>query len=389
MELRRALRTKRPRLGCVLLAIPAALSLSCALGFAASTVPAPDPMPREAVLASLALERSAAEALGFAFEREVDAEHETHEPPDRLELSLGAGECVAVIAAVWGSQSPGRLALRRASDASQVVSEDAEPAWRRVAHVQWCGERAEALTLELERSRDDLFSREGHVAGGSRLVVMRGPASRIGGLERLTRGRVPDAELARLSGHVFDAAAAARRSSTPLMTELAIESFSARLIPEDLATYGVLHEGAANGSSRVVRPRFSPLPESAPRAFRPGLVGTRTAEDLRAQARPSDAAGEPHPAVRQTSEGMARVLAVIDTARLVEPCVELQFVRMAFGYEAPVRRVPATGGSGGERALQKLDNVAWDSVCRSDGTLVYVVPTTDQERYTLRVYPGR
>jgi hypothetical protein len=384
MGLRRAFRRNRPRIGCIALSVLAAPTLSCALGLAISTLPAPDPMPREAVLESFAAERAEAERLGFVLERELEAEHEDASTPDREALRVAAGECVAVVAGVWGSQSPGTLALRRAG--SGDVSRD-EATGRRVAHVQWCAERAEALEVELARVASDVYEREGHRSAGVKIAILRGPSTPIGGLRRLTRGAVPDEELARMTEHVMDAANARIPAGASRLAELSIESFEARLIPEDATMYRELHRAAQNGSSRVVRPRFAPLPDTVPAAWRPGVVGPRTAEQLRRQARPSDEAGESHPAVGITSDGMQRVLAVIDAARLGVRCADVHWVRHLYGHRAVVRRVRSDRREATE--LRAVDNAAFDRLCGGDGTVLYVVSPDDQERYTLRVYEAR
>ncbi len=389
MELKRSVRGKRPRLGCVALSMIAVPCLACGAGYLVSTIPAPDPISREAVMTSFDAEERVATSMGFASDQTREAEHDDDDsPPDVVSLHVEAGECVAAIAAVWGFQHLSRLALaeQRGGGSRRVVSES-EPEGA-VGQVQWCTDRAATFAVTVERRDVDLYGRAGHTAAGVLVRTYRAPGSRIGGTRALKRGHIPDDALPLLSGLVMDAADSELTSgATPILAEpLAIETMSARLIPEDVVTYAELHRGARGRATRVVNPRFTPLPSVVPASWRPGVAPgtTRSMEALRAQVRPSEQPSTTHPAVRDTEDGFSRVLLVVDANRLGPRCVELQLVRDLYGQRATVKRAPA--GRAELREVRSVENVAVDRICQGHGILVYVTPATDQARYWARLY---
>ena len=383
VDLLRPLRRKRPRWGCAALAILAVPCLSCSLGYFLSAIPAPDPMPRDAVMTSYAAEEEVATSMGFAIADTIEVEHADEDDADLIPLSLAPGECVAAIGAVWGYQQLEHLRLLHLrGDRARLLTESTPDG--RVAHLEWCSDEAAELRLELTRRRQDLYARD--TGGNVHVGIYRGPSERIGGVRALQRGQISDHGLAALRAHVFDAADHERAAGAePLAAPIEIESMSARLLPEDLSTYAELHRGALNGSSREVSPRFTPLPPSVRADWRPGAPAdkTRTIEELRAQLRPTEHPTEVHPAVRDSDDGFVRVLAILDANRLGARCVDVQLVRMRFGERATVRR--ARAGREELRELRTLDNAAFDRVCAGQGILVYVTSPSDQERYTLRI----
>lgn len=389
MSLVERLRPRKPRIGCVLLSLVTVPCLSGLVGMFAQTLPPPAPIDREAVMPSYTAELEAARARGFTLDREEEAEHADVTTPNRLRVPLDAAECVAVVAATWGSQHPGQLRLSGAvGGRRRVVVEDSPE--HRVAHAQWCTlDRPDTIDVELRRANDDVYAREGHVAGASRLAVLRAPRAAVGGLRALTRGQIPEETGPLLEGEIM-AIADRERPAGARLAELDVPSMAARLLPQSEATYRVLHTGARNGAARSVRPRVAALPATLPAAWRP----MDDVEALRHRVAPREEAGDPHPAVlalRNEGDGFVRVLAVIDAASLGGGCLELQLVRMHYGYDAVVSRVPPRSTSVPSRpprvrAVPATDHVAHDRLCPADGVQSYVVPPTDRARYRLRIF---
>ncbi|MCA9609991.1 MAG: hypothetical protein KC619_30555 [Myxococcales bacterium] len=378
------MKRRRPRLGCVLVTLLAVPALSCCSGIFLSTLPAPEPMPPEAVAPSFDAELQHARGRGFVIVRDERWEHARPEDADELLLDLAASTCVAAIGATWGSQEPARLSIERVEPgARRTVSEHIEPSGLVVA-AQWCATEPEHLAVRLERASSDAWSREGHVAGGSRLALLQGPSTTIGGRRGLTRGTIPVETARSLEADSMLAADTGRPTGAALGVPLPIESMAARLIPEDAITYRELHRGAANGSTDEVNPRLTPLPPASPLPWRPGSAHTQAA--LRAELRPEERLPATHPAVRHTDDGFMRVLAVIDAPRLGVACADIQIVRMLFGHRTVVYR--ARAGQGALRRLTVHENVAQDHLCASDGLVVYVTPDEDRERHTLRIFSG-
>lgn len=379
MDPLRPFRRNRPRLGCVALAVLAVPCLSCSIGYFISAIPEPDPMPREAVMSSYAAEEEVATSMGFVL---ADAREEQTDDaaPERIDLSLGASECVAVIGAVWGHQQLTHLQLSRGGGGPVLTSSSPEG---RVAHVQWCTDDPVQLRAELQRRAKDLYLRNS--SGGLHVGIYRASSARIGGVRALRRGIIAEEGLDELGAHVFEAADHERTAGRELGGPFEIASMSARLVPEDRATYAELYRGALNGTHIEVDPRFTPLPPDVRADWRPGAtVGVpRTIEQLRAQLHPDAHPSELHPAVRDSDGGFVRVLAILDADRLGARCVDVQLVRMRFGERASVRR--ARAGREELRDLRSTDNAALDRVCVGQGTLVYVAAADDQQPYTLRL----
>ena len=93
------MKRRRPRLGCVLVTLLAVPALSCCSGIFLSTLPAPEPMPPEAVAPSFDAELQHARGRGFVIVRDERWEHARPEDADELLLDLAASTCVAAIGA--------------------------------------------------------------------------------------------------------------------------------------------------------------------------------------------------------------------------------------------------------------------------------------------------
>lgn len=352
--------------------------LTFGVSMVGATLPSRAAVPREGVMESYALEERHVLERGFVQVDAHDYEHAEDRDPDAFDVTVPADTCVAAIAATWGHQWGRRLSIR---EGARVLSEHADPDGR-VLHTQWCSPPGgtQRLTVRLERGGGDVYGREGQTDGSAHVAVYRAPASSVGGFRAIDRGSIPDAVLA-ARPEVMEAAEASRPSGR-LLAALTIEPFAARLIPEDASTYAPLYVGARNGSSRVVNPRLTPLPLETPPAWRPGTAHTQ--EALRAAHAPTEHPTETHPAVRMGRDGMVRVLAIVDGARLGVACARIQLVRMRYGFEVEVQRSEATQTL--FEPLPHRENLAGDRLCASQGAVVYVVPTTDRAPYTLRIF---
>ena len=373
-------RRKRPRWGCIGLSVLVVPCLTFAVGMVGVTLPATEGFPRDPVMESFAAEEGHVLGRGFVLVDQHDFEHPSDARPDTLTMSLEADTCLAVIAATWGHQYGTRLTFR---EGQRLLTAHEDPGGR-VMHVQWCAPAAsaQALEVQLERSGRDPWGRDGQSDGSVHMGVYRAPASAVGGLAAIDRGVIPDAVLA--SRPELMQAANASQPSGRMLAAMTVEAFSARLIPEDSATYAELYRGARNGSEAEVNPRLTPLLPSVPPAWRPGTAHTR--ETLHAAHVPAEHPSETHPAVREGEQDLVRVLAIVDGDRLGVNCADVQLIRSRYGFRTDVRRADAAGDS--PRRLSHEGNVATDRVCAGQGTLVYVTPLTDRAPYTLRLFEG-
>jgi len=372
------LRRKRPRWGCVGLAVLVVPCLAASVGMCAATIPQTEAMPREAAMESFDAEAAHALERGFVLAIERDFDHVDDDDTDGVELELGGDECLAALAVTWGHQYGSRLAVWQGST---VVSEHRDPDGR-VLHTQHCGAGSpQTLRVVVELAGGDLWNREGQTGGHTHLAIYRAPAAAVGGVAGLDRGRIPDAVLA-ARPEVMDAADAARPAGRPLAEPLTIGAFRARLIPEDASTYRALYRGAQNGARQAQNPRVTPLPASVPPAWRPGAHHTQ--ESLRHAHAPGESVDESHPAIRNGDDGWVRVLAVVDAGRLGVRCADVQLVRMRYGFAAQAERVAAEGTA--SRRLAHRGNVSTDRLCAADGVVVYTAPLEDRAPYTLRLF---
>lgn len=152
-----------------------------------------DPIPASLVRARVAAEVENARTLGFEEDRRVSSGR----PALRVQLRIGAGECVAVVA---GASGPRRVrtvnVLPRGVRSDDMMAEVYHPE-ALAAHadirglvgaLQWCSAEARSVGVEVltEKLRFDVAESPLSVE----LVVLRAPLSRVGSPSRLNRGVV-------------------------------------------------------------------------------------------------------------------------------------------------------------------------------------------------------
>lgn len=383
MDLLQPLRQRRPYWGCLALIVLVVPCLSCGAGWFVSTIPTEDAISRDAVMTSFGLEEQGVLERGYSAAETQDFRHEAGTEPDELEVAIAPQECIAVIAATWGHQYIRQLTITEREGGRVLSGHEGVSAF--VTHAQWCShDQPQLLAVQVQRGGADMWGREGQSEANTHIAVYRAPSAAVGGLRGITRGLIPDEVLAERTEQIWLEADRDRPSGTPIGEPLSIASYSSRLIPEDLTTYAELYRGAQGNSVREVNPRVRALPETAPAAWRPGDAHSQAA--LRSAHRPDAQPAPTHPPVREMDDTFARVLAVVNSDGLGARCAEIQFVRMAFGFRAPVRRAPAGETEG--RALTGRDNVARDRLCAGQGVFVYAVPAEDHAAYTLRMFEG-
>lgn len=130
----------------------------------------------------LQAEVAAARAIGFEADRTVRLEERVSE----VEITLAAGECVALVAAAWGSwridavtAAPGGPATRY--DRATLASRDAEGL---VAHAQACSDRDVTWAAEVRARAIPRL----HGDASGELQILRAPRERVAGA--LNRGWV-------------------------------------------------------------------------------------------------------------------------------------------------------------------------------------------------------
>lgn len=142
--------------------------------------------PAELARERLDAEQHVAEELGFHLDRVVSLPT----PATAVPIDLHAGECVAVIASVWGAFRPDWLVVAPTEDV-HLYDEDTIAAHVSVeglvAHVQFCAvDDSRAWAVLAVGSID--YSRHAPLFVPGELRILRAPLSRIGSPERLDRG---------------------------------------------------------------------------------------------------------------------------------------------------------------------------------------------------------
>lgn len=133
-----------------------------------------DPIPEALAQRRLAEERAGAELLGFVIDRELPIQ-EMRASVDAT--TLDAGECIAVIAAAWGSAHVGAIAIvppagpRRHARDDDVLSVHTTRGGVVVAHTQYCAPHAR--DIEIWTWVDERATPAPRAIGG-RILVLRG-----------------------------------------------------------------------------------------------------------------------------------------------------------------------------------------------------------------------
>ncbi len=334
-----------------------------------------DPIPVDMAEASLEREAQAALEIGL---RVADEQTETlRGTSDRdIELALEPDECIAVVAAASGMINVEDIVVETREVATVELTRASNP--RGVTrHVQWCAERAQTLHAVVRLSSRAGLG--GNPGGVLRYKVHRGRPTAL--FDALNRG-VPTAEGGRSVSRPRLLAIADRhvQGRTPLGPPIEINDYRARLVPENATTFAELHRLAANGNAIAVTPRWDPLPPDAPDRWRPLAVGAAdTRLDAISGALSLDEDAD-HPAVAFRDDTGRRVLVVINPRDLGATCVEVQLVRLLYGYQAQVEDARGT-------PLTRARHLAYRrALCPGAGPIAFVVPPDDRETYLLRLY---
>lgn len=355
---------------------------------------APPEIDRAAVMRAFEAERAVATGLHFALAEEAQAPAEKSGAIGGVwshRLSIGARECVAVIATTYGNHRPVALALQARSDDDLHISTGmiAPLSLTRaddglVAQVQWC--EAEAHTRVAVFETMALTSRvfERPLTATVHFAVYRAPWDAVGGTPRLRRGALASWALRQFPpAYALDESRAHIPVDGRLLgVPVPIRPDGARLLPANGATYESLYERVRSGRDVVVNPRIDPSrPLDEPWGTGLPVDLTGLYQRLRGD-RDSTAPADP---VFAVADRHRRVLAVVDAAHLGSPCVALMFTRVFYEHRAAVwRHEPVATDEG--RRLEALENSVVDRQCPARGIAIYSVDDRDQEDWILRVF---
>lgn len=308
----------------------------------------------------------------------------------RRPIALGARECVAVIVAAYGYQSPRAVAVQDlAADSSRITTYPLAPlsvhrgSEGLVAQTQWCNWDAQPRVAVAETRGTDPLTNSPYHEGVLHYAVYRGPWERVGGPLALTRGELSAQGLASLGP---EPAVLAARSQVPpgarsLGAAIELTMAGARLLPASATTYQRLYDAVRGDLDAGVNPRVDPF---VPPGDRWGLglpVNFRqvTETALRGARQPPL-----HDAVIEVEENrFRRALLVVDLGRLGASCATLMFTRLVVAQGASLMRHQ---GAGGGVAIPAQGNVAIDRQCPASGVVIYTASDSDQETYRLDVY---
>jgi hypothetical protein len=368
-------------------------SLFVAYGMRARLPPLPlRAIGRAEALAAFEGERQLATQLGMTLAEEGEAPVTLVDGVGvwRRPIALGARECVAVIVAAYGYQSPRAVAVQDlAADSSRITTYPLAPLSVHrggeglVAQTQWCNWDAQPRVAVAEtRGADTLMDSPFH-DGVLHYAVYRGPWDRVGGPIALTRGELSAAGLASLGP---EPAVLAAQSQVPpgarsLGAAIDLTMGGARLLPANATTYQRLYDAVRGDLDVGVNPRVDPF---VPPGDRWGLglpVDFRevTGRALRGARQPP-----PHDAVIEVGENrFRRVLLVVDLGRLGASCATLMFTRLVVAQGAALTR---HHGADPGVDLPARGNVVIDRQCPASGVAIYAASDSDQETYRLNVY---
>lgn len=308
----------------------------------------------------------------------------------RRPIALGARECVAVIVAAYGYQSPRAVAVQDvAADSSRITTYPVAPLSVHrggeglVAQTQWCNWEAQPRVAVAETRGTDPLTNSPFHEGVLHYAVYRGPWERVGGPLALTRGELSARGLASLGPEpaVLAAQPQVPPGARSLGAAIELTMAGARLLPASATTYQRLYDAVRGDLDAGVNPRVDPF---VPPGDRWGLglpVNFRqvTAATLRGARQPPL-----HDAVIEVAENrFRRVLLVADLGRLGASCATLMFTRLVVAQGASLMR-----HQGAERgvAIPAQGNVVIDRQCPAGGVAIYTASDTDQETYRLDVY---
>jgi len=307
--------------------------------------------------------------------------------PAPVDVSLGAGDCVAVVGVAWGYQKVESVGIAEvASSPAPMPLSTHELESGLVGHAQWCADAPASVRLSVVVRGTDLYGREGSVQGYLRMAVYRGPGASFGGLRGLTRGTLQERAYRRVpvSALVADANRRAPTGALPLARELTIAPNAASLVPEDAVTYGALYDSARNGTSQAVNPRVSPLPLDVPAAWRPaalpGLVTSITGLRARVTTTTAPAAQFPLSWSAASRGGRSPSSTRRASARRAQSCASCACCS-AIARESRAHLQPHDShavASGRERGARPTLRRAANGHLRG--------PADDQETYLLRTY---
>ncbi len=369
------------------------VSLFVAYGMRARLPPLPlRAIGRAEALAAFEGERALATQLGMTLAEEGEAPVTLVDGVGvwRGPIALGARECVAVIVAAYGYQSPRAVAVQDlAADSSRITTYPVAPlsvhrgSEGLVAQTQWCNWDAQARVAVAETRGTDTLTNSPFHEGVLHFAVYRGPWARVGGPLALTRGELSSAGLASLGP---EPAVLAGQSQVPpgarsLGAAIDLTMGGARLLPASATTYQRLYDAVRGDLDAGVNPRVDPF---VPPGDRWGLglpVNFRqvTESALRGARQPPL-----HDAVIEVAENrFRRVLLVVDLGRLGASCATLVFTRLVVGQGAALSRHQ---GAGPGVALPAQGNVVIDRQCPASGVAIYTASDSDQETYRLNVY---
>lgn len=311
----------------------------------------------------------------------------------RRPIALGARECVAVIVAAYGYQTPRAVAVQdAAADSSRITTYPIAPLSVHrgeglVAHAQWCNWAAQARVAVAETRPTDPVQDSPFHEAVLHYAVYRGPWERVGGPRALTRGELSGEGLAALGP---EPAALSARSQVPpgarpLGAAVDLTMAGARLLPANATTYRRLYEAVRSDLDAAVNPRVDPF---VPPGDRWGLGLPVNFRQVAAAARRGAPPAPLHDAVIEVARNrFRRVLLVVDRGRLGAPCATLLFTRLVVGQGAALMR---HDGPGPGTALPSQGNVVRDRACPAEGVVIYTADDADQETYRLAAYatPG-
>ena len=308
----------------------------------------------------------------------------------RRPIALGARECVAVIVAAYGYQSPRAVAVQDvAADSSRITTYPIAPLSVHrageglVAQTQWCNWDSQARVAVAETRPTDPVMNSPFHEGVLHYAVYRGAWDRVGGPGALTRGELSPQGLAALGP--VPAVLAAQSQVAPGLRSLGaaidLTMAGARLLPANATTYRRLYDAVRGDLDGGVNPRVDPF---APPGDRWGLGLPVNFRDVVVAALRGASQAPLHDAVLEVGPSrFRRAVLVVDRARLGASCVTLLFTRLVVGQGAALLRHDDAGPG---RALPVEGNVVRDTACPASGVVIYTASDSDQETYRLNVY---
>ena len=355
----------------------------------------PEPLravTRAEALAALDGERAVAAQLGMTLSEEGEEAVTAVDGVGvwRRPIALGARECVAVIVAAYGYQTPRAVAVQDvAADSSRITAYPLAPlsvhrgSEGLVAQAQWCNWEAQARVAVAETRATDPVTSSPYHEGVLHYAVYRGPWERVGGPGSLTRGELSAPGLAALGAApaVLSAQPQVPAGAQLLGPAIDLTMAGARLLPASAATYQRLYDAVRGELDVGVNPRVDPF---VPPGDRWGLGLPVNFQQVVAAVRRGATPPPLHDAVLAVGVNrFRRVVLVVDRGRLGASCATLMFTRLVVAQRAALTR---HDGDGPGTELRAEGNVVLDEACPARGVAIYTADDTDQEAYRLNVY---